>query len=99
MNEALFGLLLLSSILIYATRSYATTNLNKILEVNNYHFKIKKVYISYFAFILLIIMLIISMILGTKTKKTFKNVSFGFEKVRTKDDGKPHPMFDIDTYW
>jgi TRAP-type C4-dicarboxylate transport system permease large subunit len=99
MNEVLFGLLLLFSILIYATKSYISTNLNKILEVNNYHFKIKKIYISYFAFILLIIILIIGMASGTKTKKTFKNVSSGFEKVRAKDDGKPHPMFDIDTYW
>ena len=99
MNEALFGLLLLSSILIYVTRSYTATKLNNILEVNNSHFKIKKIYISYFAFILLIIILIIGMASGTKTKKTFKNVSSGFEKVRAKDDGRPNPMFDIDTYW
>ncbi len=99
MNEVLFSVLLIVGLLLYVTRDHITNKLNKILLDNSCTFIFKKRYVSYLSFIIISTILIIGMLYGTKTKQTFKNVSQGFEKIKNKDDGKPHPLFDIDTYW
>ncbi|MCK5111805.1 MAG: hypothetical protein KAQ94_09825 [Arcobacteraceae bacterium] len=99
MNESFFLVVLIILMIIYVLKHYITKLINHNIFTEEEGFKLKSKYISYFLFFILSATLIIGMLLGTKTKKTYKNVSEGFEKVRTKDDGRPSPMFDIDTYW
>ena len=99
MDEGLFAILLVFILLLFIFNNNIANFTNKTLHNNDISFNFQKVYISYLAFIILSLVLIIGMASGTKTKQKFKNVSSGFEKARTKDDDRPHPMFDIDTYW
>ncbi len=99
MSESLFGVVLIVLGIIYGLKDYVTNLINEELEKNDSSFKLKSEYVSYLLFIVLAVTLVFGMMLGTKTKTTFDNVSSGFEKVRAKDDGRPHPLFDIDTYW
>ncbi len=98
MSETQFLVILIILGIIYGFENKVTAFLNKKFFKNS-DFKLNSVYMSYILALILALTLVFGMLLGTKTKKTFKNVSQGFEKIRAKDDGRPHPMFDIDTYW
>ncbi len=99
MSETNFAFILLLLSLAYGFKSKITKIINQIFFKNYDNFELKSKYISYLLFIILIFVLVFGMMLGTKTEKTYGNVSEGFKKVRTKGEDRPNPLFDIDTYW
>ncbi len=98
MSESQFLLILLILGLIYGFENKITSYINKKF-FEDIDFKLNSKYLSYILALILALTLVFGMLLGTKTKKTFSNVSQGFEKARSPGEDRPHPLFDIDTYW
>ncbi len=98
MNESLFGTILIIIIVSYGFTGFIVRLVNRNIFTTDDGFKLKNKHLNYFLFFLMLITLVMGMLLGTKTKTTYSNVSEGFDKIRHKDD-RPNPYFDIDTYW
>jgi Na+-driven multidrug efflux pump len=60
--------------------------------------EIKQVYISYFLFIALMVVLVFGMLTTSTVHQDYSNVTQGMEKLQ-KQNERPNPWFDIDTYW
>ena len=97
MSEIQFFLALATIATIYTFDKKIVLFINIHLAKNNFKVKFHKEYISYLLAILLIIVLILGVLTGSNNKKQFGNVEDGFERITPKD--KPHPLFDIDTYF
>ncbi len=99
MNESLFGILLVVLGVTYGFRNKITTLLNKLIFTQDDEFKLERQHLTYFLMFLFAIVLALGMTMGKDVqRKTYGNISDGFEKVRNPDD-KPNPLFDINTYW
>ena len=74
----------------------------KIVEMINNNFnlktKVESEWVVYFITFAFIIVIIAGMLLDG-TKKKYSSVSDGFEKIQSRPNDRPNPMFDINTYW
>lgn len=99
MNESLFGILLVVLGVTYGLKDTIVNLLNKLFFTQKDGFKIQSLHITYILMFILALVLAVGMTMGQEVqRKTYGNVSDGFEKMRNPDD-KPNPLFDIDTYW
>jgi len=95
-----FALALITLGLLYILREQISMLINNIFFENYENIKFKSIYLSYLLFFLLSITLVAGMMMGKKiVRKNFGNVSDGFKKLKPSDKDRPHPWFDIDTYW
>ena len=97
MSELQFLASLILLGITYVFRGKIIRYINIHLAMNHIKFKLNNKYLIYFLSFLFALVLILGMVTGTKVHKTYGNVKDGFEKISPKD--KPHPWFDIDTYW
>jgi len=74
----------------------------KIVEMINNNFnlktKVESEWVVYFIVFVFIIVIIAGMLLDG-TKKKYGDVSAGFEKIQSRPNDRPNPMFDVNTYW
>ena len=92
MTKSLFGLSLLILGLAYIFRANIAIFIYQTIGI-----RVKKVYISYILFAFLVVVLVLGMLIGSKVQTQYSNVSEGMKKIKPKN--RPHPWFDIDTYF
>jgi uncharacterized membrane protein YhaH (DUF805 family) len=95
MTETSFALSLIILLLIFLMRFKITEFLNENLKVN---FKFQSEWVVYFITITFMVVVIVGMLLDD-TKNKYGEVSEGFKNLKPKQDTRPNPLFDINTYW
>ncbi|MEA3315886.1 MAG: hypothetical protein U9Q30_08535 [Campylobacterota bacterium] len=82
-------------VIVFIIRKEIVTILNK-----KFNLKIESEIIVYIISIFFIIIIGVGM-LTDGTKEKYSDIGAGIENLGPKDDenSRPHPMFDIDTYW
>jgi hypothetical protein len=88
-----FGSTLILLGLLYGFNKQIIDLLNEKLS---FDFKFKTTHLNYVLFVILTITIIIGMKGGTKNHI---NVSKGVKNLNPSGNSRPHPLFDIDTYW
>ncbi len=97
MTDIHFALILLLLGLTYGFKDLIAEFINEKVFEDHIDFKIESKFISYLLFAAAIFALIFGMLVGSTTKEKFGHVDTGIQHLNKKD--RPHPWFDIDTYW
>ncbi len=104
MSEGLFVIVVVVLLAMYITRDGIINFINTVFLSEERGIQINDVGFNYLLVFIGAITLVMGMLIGKDThKEKYGNISEGFEKHRSKASGKdedrPSPMFDINTYW
>ncbi|MEA3498130.1 MAG: hypothetical protein U9R16_03625 [Campylobacterota bacterium] len=80
-------------LIIFILRFKITNFINE-----SFNFNFQSEWIVYILTIIFIIVIAMGMLMDD-TKKKYGEVSEGFKNLKPKQDDRPNPMFDINTYW
>ena len=93
MTGLVFSISIAIILAIFLLRFKITTFINE-----SFDFKFQSEWIVYILSIVFIIIISMGMLMD-ETKDKYSDVSEGFKNLKPKQDDKPNPVFDINTYW
>ena len=96
MSSSTFFILLL----LIAIGYYFNNKIVKLIHKSKNLLFITKTHINYLLLLTLLIVVLIGALTSTRQKSKYSSISKNYENIRTPEaQRRPHPLFDINTYW